>query len=157
MSNRSYVRGQTHRIITAGGYAYDQRPLAYGSRRARDADLIPTRTGSRAQEEPDLGRDQDDGLDEVKAFIKANMDPQAFAKLEQMLSQLGGEEQPPDAGQDPEPPPQYGTRDEPPPFRGMPKTGGTKFGQDSRSRSSYYEMFPDNSSVNISDYGSGVR
>jgi hypothetical protein len=101
-------------------------------------------------------------MDAIKAFIQANMQPDAFAKLEQLLAELGGG----DPNEDPEPTSgeeqfnrsgegdRGATRDSPPPFEGMPQPGGSKFGQDARG-GSYFDNFGDNARVNILDYGNG--
>jgi hypothetical protein len=150
--------------VVAG--AYDSRPrsrLAYDViRRARDADPVPglERNVARGKDGDWGGRDQDDGIDAVKAFIQQNMDPEAFAKLEQMLEALnggGGEEESPanDPRQEAAKPPPNVTQDDPTPFKGMPQPGG-KLAGDSRGNS-YWDNFPSNARVGTADYGSGDR
>ncbi len=116
---RLYLTGAVGRVL---GAAYDALPR----RRARDAE------------------EDDGGIAEVKAYIQANMDPRAYAKLEAMLEQLAGgggggsgERELDRRRNDP----QYnangegqgredfganrnGGRDEPPAFRGRPRPGG---------------------------------
>ena len=148
--------------------------LDRGAAFARDqTDLIPTgRPGSRAAEEPDQryptgpGRDQepDEGIAKVKLFLRNRLSPEDFQRLETMLAALsgGGEEDDggydPDADPDAQRSPEGGSirrsgQDQPPPFRGMPRPGGPKFGQDARSGSSYFDAYPSNRAVNVSDYG----
>jgi hypothetical protein len=114
------------------------------------------RTGDRRR-----ARDQeeDGGIDQVKAFIQANMDPAAFAKLEQMLEALnggGGEEESPadDPRQEAADPPPNGAQDDPENFKGEPLKGG-KMAGDARPRGSYFDSFPGNRRVYVLDYGSG--
>jgi hypothetical protein len=162
------VRNQLR--LVAG--AYDSRPrsrLAYDViRRARDADPVPGLQRNVAREQDgDWGRDrrrardqeEDGGIDQVKAFIQANMDPAAFAKLEQMLEALnggGGEEESPadDPRQEAADPPPNGAQDDPENFKGEPLKGG-KMAGDARPRGSYFDSFPGNRRVYVLDYGSG--
>jgi hypothetical protein len=140
---RLYLNGAPARAIMA----MDAMP-----RRGRDADLIPKggyRTGQRRDEDGDfgVGRDQDDGLDQIKVFLKNRLDPQNYAKLEAMIEALGpggegeqGEEQSPadDPRQEAAKPPPNVASDRPPSFRGMPRPGGQA--QDSRG-DSYHDFF----------------
>jgi hypothetical protein len=145
---RRYGEADCRRMMARAGMAGDAMPSGL-RRRARDADLIPTeRRDVRREEDGDFGRDQDDGLDQVKAFLRNRLSTEDFARLEAMMDQLagGGEEGEEDAGsnhrEDPMPskPPPNGTQDEPPNFQGAPLKGGKKFGQDSRG-DSYHDVF----------------
>jgi hypothetical protein len=83
--------------------------------------------------EPEMGGEGGgEGIEGVKAFLQQELSPEAFAKLEQMLQGLGGEEEEPELGGEGEP--EMGGeggeedsedgRDSPGSFPGMPRVGG---------------------------------
>jgi hypothetical protein len=121
--------------------------------------------------------DTDEGLNQIKTFLRNRLDPADFDRLEQMLAALnGGEREPDDSGSM-----HAGGQDEPEPFRGRPQAGGrvrwdedgepdllptrssnipeenrreirNNYAQDSRG-GGYFAMFPSNAKVVTSNYG----
>lgn len=110
-SEKLYLFGPVARVV---GAAYDAMPR----RRARDADPDEEQ---HPEGRPDPGGGGEGGvtIEAIRSFIEANMDPRAFAKVEQMLDTLAEQ----GSGEE-------GAEDDPPPFRGMPRPGGGKFEQD---------------------------
>jgi hypothetical protein len=162
-----FLTGAPARALAAYDAALSPGRMAYGGRRARDADLIPTggyRAGERRDRDGDfgVGKDQEEGDDliaQVKRFLANRLSREDFQRLEEMLAG-GGEEggDPDDEGghlEDPMPkrPPPNGTQDDPTPFRGAPRPGGQA--QDARG-DDYFSQFG-NQHVGTFDYGSGVR
>jgi hypothetical protein len=171
---RLFAHGPVARAL---GAAYDSRSgLAYGSRRVgRDADPPPPDdTGSMH------GQDPDEGLDQIKVFLRNRLDPQDFARLEAMLQALNGsgsgerEDLPPDDSGSMHYQNQGGAGDEPEPGESLLPNGRNyqnipeenrrevrgegkdrRFAQDSRSGGGgYFSMFPANAKVGTSNYGS---
>jgi hypothetical protein len=133
---RLYLSGAPARAIMA----MDALPSGL-RRRARDADPIPAeRRDVRREEGGDFGRDQDDGLEQVKNFLRLRLSSEDFQRLEQLLQSLAGEEESPadDLRQEAAKPPPNVASDRPPSFRGMPQPGGQA--QDSRG-DSYHDVF----------------
>jgi hypothetical protein len=111
-----FIRGPVARALAA---AYDAKGglMAYGSRRpARDQDPPPPDDSGSMH-----GQDPDDGLDQIKTFLRNRLDPQDFARLEAMLQALNG------GGEEPE------GQDEPEPFRGRPSGGRVNWNEDAES------------------------
>jgi hypothetical protein len=156
----SAVGTATHALMSGPGPATtDQRrrtTMATQYRRARDQ-----------------SPDDDEGLNQVKVFLKNRLDPADYSRLEQMLQALSGgeserEDLPPDdsgsmhgAGDEPEP--GESLLPNGPAYRNVPAENlrevrgegkDRRFAQDARSGGGYFSMFPANAKVGTSNYGS---
>jgi len=94
-------------------------------------------TAASAVEPSSHDRDQEEGddpMDEIRAFIEANMQPEAFAQLQEMMKAAQG-----NSGEnnraDPEFNPLPKARDNPPSFTGRPNAGGRLSGRDNGASS----------------------
>jgi hypothetical protein len=114
--------------------------------------------------------DTDEGMNQVKVFLKNRLDPQDYQRLEQVFQALsGGESEREDLPPDDSGSMHYqnqGAGDEPergesllpngPGYRNIPEENrreDRRFAQDSRSGGGYYAMFPGNAKVVTSNYG----
>jgi hypothetical protein len=157
----SAVGTATHALMSGPGPATtDQRrrtTMATQYRRARDQ-----------------SPDDDEGLNQVKVFLKNRLDPADYSRLEQMLQALsGGESEREDPPPDDTGSMHYqnggGAGDEPEPGESLLPNGGAyrnipaenrrevgkdrRFAQDSRSGGGYFANFPSNAKVTFG-YGS---
>jgi hypothetical protein len=122
----SAVGTATHALLSGPGRA----EIEDSKRRTKMATQY--RRVSRDQE-PD---DTDEGLNKIKLFLKNRLDPQDYARLEQMLQQLSGGGEPDDSAQrEWERNDKYAPegQDEPEPFRGRPSGGRVNWNEDAQS------------------------